>query len=165
MPGVKGQRSGGRNRKSDRAKVLTGTFRPDRANPAEPEPRQTKKVPSPPAYLEPEAKVEWRRLARELHRTGILTIADRSSFAAYCQAWADYRRALAIIRAEGRILTTEKGYRYVHPAVGLASTAREAMRKFALEFGLTPASRPRVQGVKPERVKSAEEEAADRLLG
>ena len=42
-----------------------------------------------PAWLMPEAKKEWKRLAPALMAMGILTDHDLEAFAGYCQAYAD----------------------------------------------------------------------------
>lgn len=50
-------------------------------------------LPTCPMWLLPEAKREWRRLGPELDRLGLMTTADRSAFAGYCQAWARWIEA------------------------------------------------------------------------
>ena len=45
-------------------------------------------LPRCPAHLSEVARKEWRRLAGPLHVKGVLTVADRAAFAAYCQSWA-----------------------------------------------------------------------------
>ena len=52
------------------------------------EPKPAKKAPSCPKWLETDAKREWRRLSHKLEQLGILTEADMSVFASYCQAYA-----------------------------------------------------------------------------
>ena len=51
------------------------------------EPKPTKKAPACPKWLEPEAKKEWRRLAKQMEAIGILTEVDMAAFAGYCQAY------------------------------------------------------------------------------
>jgi phage terminase small subunit len=121
MAGVAG-RSGGWNRKPTSLKVLQGTFRADRANPLEP--RLAAGRPPRPAWLSESARGHWRRLVEETEALGVLTPVDGIALAmlaqtldAYVQFHDDWR-------------------------------ARNAFSKLTLtllrEFGLTPASRGRV---------------------
>ena len=57
------------------------------------EPKPTKKAPPCPKWLEPEAKKEWRRLAKKMEQLGVLTEVDMAAFAGYCQAYARWREA------------------------------------------------------------------------
>ena len=52
-------------------------------------------LPRCPPHLSAVARKEWRRLATPLYAAGILTLADRAAFAAYCQAWARWVEAEA----------------------------------------------------------------------
>lgn len=45
-------------------------------------------VPSFPKHLWPEARKEWKRIAPELERYGLVSKLDRAALALYCQAWA-----------------------------------------------------------------------------
>src|SRR5271167_2051839 len=45
-------------------------------------------LPQAPAELAGDARTEWRRVARTLHRAGLLATLDRAALAAYCQAFA-----------------------------------------------------------------------------
>src|SRR5262245_36689271 len=59
-----------------------------------PQPTQTDEPPEPLPFLSETAKAEWRRVAPELHRLGLLTILDHVIFGTYCAAygrWADAR--------------------------------------------------------------------------
>lgn len=83
-------------------------------------------LPSCPVFLLPEARREWRRLGPELDRLGLMTMADRSSFAAYCQAWA----------------------RWVEAEKGDSGSAQERTLRLLLttiqRFGLSPADRTKL---------------------
>jgi hypothetical protein len=59
MSGVRGR--SGRKRKPTYLKLVTGTARKSRLNPAEPKPEPA--LPSPPEHLMPEALAEWERVA------------------------------------------------------------------------------------------------------
>ena len=45
------------------------------------------------SWLLPEAKKEWKRLASSLEAMGVLTMADLTAFAGYCQAYARWKEA------------------------------------------------------------------------
>ena len=102
----------GRKPKPTAMKELEGNPGKHPLNTSEPKPN--KKAPACPKWLEPEAKKEWRRLAKQMEAIGILTEVDMAAFAGYCQAYARWKEA------------------------------EEIMNKFAEQFGLTPSSRSRI---------------------
>ncbi len=108
------------------------------------EPRPRPVAPSRPAWLLPEAKREWSRVAPELERLGLLTVVDRAALAGYCQAWAQAVQAEDVLRREGLTFTTPNGYVQQRPEVAIAQKAWQAVKSFAAEFGLTPSSRTRL---------------------
>lgn len=116
-------------------------------NKREPKPVPTK--PSAPKFLSPAAKYEWRRVATELHRLGLLTGIDRATLAAYCQAYADWKAAVEFIKEHGsvyKVLDSKERVVAVkpYPQVVIARNASEQIRKLAAEFGMTPAARSRI---------------------
>ena len=108
------------------------------------EPRPAKKAPACPKWLEPEAKKEWRRLAKSLEQMGVLTEADMASFASYCQAYARWKEAEEFITQHGTIVKTPSGYWQQVPQVSIAQTYNKIMTKLAEQFGLTPSARSRI---------------------
>jgi P27 family predicted phage terminase small subunit len=102
----------------------------------EPRPDSGASCPSPPSFLGIHAKQEWARLGPELHRRGLLTTADESTFAVYCQAVDHWATAEELARkrdgAEGRILA------------GIARQAAGLTMKIASLFGATPIARSRL---------------------
>lgn len=105
-----------------------------------------------PRWLPTAAKREWRRIAPELVRLGLLTLVDRGALAAYCEAWAEAIMAHETLQREGYTFETEKGYRGVHPMVAVKNKALLRMRAFASEFGLTPSVRSRLSVEPPKAV-------------
>ena len=75
----------GRKPKPTVLKLLHGERNKDRINVNEPKP--TPKAPKCPTWMSKEGRKEWRRLAPELERLGLLTKADLAMFAAYCSAF------------------------------------------------------------------------------
>lgn len=108
------------------------------------EPKPEKKAPACPKWLEPEAKKEWRRLAKKMEQLGILTEVDMAAFAGYCQAYARWKEAEEFIQQHGTIFKTPSGYPQQVPHVSIAQTYLKIMNRFAEQFGLTPASRSRI---------------------
>ena len=108
------------------------------------EPKPAKKAPRCPSWLEPDAKKEWRRLAKQLEELGILTAIDMTSFAGYCQAYARWKEAEEFISKHGTIVKTPSGYWQQVPQVSIAQTYLKTMSKFCEQFGLTPSSRSRL---------------------
>lgn len=123
-------------------KVLEGNPGKRPLNQNEPKPKPI--APKCPSWLDKEAKREWKRVAPELERLGLLTVVDGAALAAYCQAYARWKQAEEIIKREGMTVTTESGYVMPHPAVKIAEKAQQLIKAFCAEFGLTPSSRSRM---------------------
>jgi P27 family predicted phage terminase small subunit len=152
---------GGRPPKPTALKVLTGNPGKRPLNDAEPQPSTT--PPKCPSWLSKVAKAEWKKLAPELSRLGLLTIVDEGSLAGYCSALAEFRAATEIIEAEGRYVMVggfydeaakewRGGQMQPHPALIQLRAAWKAVKDFSALFGLDPSSRTRlsVKGAKKE---------------
>ncbi len=109
------------------------------------EPKFELTVPDCPIELNADAKLEWSRLAPHLLRMGLITEADRSAFAGYCQAYGRWIEAERYLATEGELLVTDKGNTVQNPRLWVANRALEQMYKFMVEFGLTPSSRTRLK--------------------
>lgn len=137
--------STGRRPKPTALKVLQGNPGKRKLSKTEPQPRTTTRPPPPPSILSPRAATEWRRIATELHRLGLLTILDRAALAAYCAAYGRWADAEVKIAELGAVLTTKKTKTMCHnPWRTIADKAMEQMLKIGIEFGLTPSSRVRL---------------------
>lgn len=135
----------GRRPKPTAVKRLTGNPGGRALNSAEPRPDPSR--PYVPRWLSEGAKEEWGRVAGRLHDAGLLTYVDQATLAAYCEAYARWRKAEQALQEEGAklILETDKGYRYPNPLIGVAQTAMRDMLRVAAEFGMTPSARSRVR--------------------
>ena len=98
----------GRKPKPTALKVLEGN--PGKRPLNEYEPVPPKGTIECPDWLEEEAKREWERLAPSLEAMGVLTTADLTAFAGYCQAYARWREAEEFISQHGSIFQTPSGY-------------------------------------------------------
>ena len=113
----------------------------------EPQPERPAEPPEPPPFLAGYACDEWYRVAGELHRLKLLTILDISSLAAYCSAYARWRRAAeALAKIEGLNLVPAGLMikRAQNPLVRIAGRAAADMVKYASQFGFTPVARSRI---------------------
>ena len=76
----------------------------------------------------------------------MLTLADRSAFAAYCTAYGRWVEAEQQVQKYGTIVKSpNKGFPMKSPYLTVADQALESMRKLMVEFGLTPSSRSRIK--------------------
>lgn len=127
-------------------KIASGTMRKDRANPAEPTPPAG--LPEPPEVVteNEHAITEWNRIVPQLEEMGLVSKVDRPALAAYCMTYA--RWVLAEEKLSSGELTTisAKGAEYQSPWVGIANRSQIEMRKWLMEYGLTPSSRAGVHG-------------------
>ncbi len=115
------------------------------------EPHFTAKAPPCPRHLSNEARREWRRVTKELLDKNLLQVVDRAALAAYCQSWAHWVQAEEEMAKPdfSMMEVTDKGYQYVSPWLNVANQALKQMKAFLTEFGLTPASRTRIQIAEP----------------
>ena len=112
------------------------------------EPHPAPDLPTCPSHLLPSAKAEWKRLARELHDLGVITRLDRAALAAYCQAYGRWVEAEKKLQETPAILKMPSGYIQMNPWLTIATKQMELMQRFAIELGLTPSSRSRVETVR-----------------
>lgn len=131
-------------------KKLEGTYRADRAPKNEPKPPVM--IPPCPSWLTVEGKREYRKLARLLVDMRVMTEADRLALAALASQFAKWLEAERMVQVGGRVLTSEKGGMYLNPWEGIANTALKNMTALMAQFGLTPASRARIEA-QPEEEK------------
>ena len=132
----------GRKPKPTAVKALEGNPGKRSLNTGEPKPE--KKAPRCPAWLAGEAKKEWKRMAGQMEKLGILTEIDMAAFAGYCQAYARWKEAEEFITQHGTIVKTPSGYWQQVPQVSIAQTYLKIMNRFCEQFGLTPSSRSRI---------------------
>lgn len=149
----------GRKPKPTALKILEGN--PGKKPLNENEPKPKKIAPKCPSWLEPEAKKEWRRMAKTLETIGVLTQVDATAFAGYCQAYARWKEAEEFLTKHGTIFKTPSGYIQQVPQVSIAQTYLKVMKDFCSEFGLTPAARSRIQ---INTVQSETEDPMEELL-
>ena len=132
----------GRKPKPTGLKIVSGNPGKRPLNAREPNPEAD--LPTCPAHLLPTAKVEWKRLARELYYLGVLTRLDRATLAGYCQAYGRWVEAEEKLIASPLLLKTPSGYVQQSPWLSVSNKQLELMGRYMVELGLTPASRSRI---------------------
>ena len=131
-----GRGSGGHNRTPTALKKLLGHPGKRKINEREPQPALCE--PTMPK-LSSEAAKEWRRIVPILMGLGILTIADGAALSIYCEAFALWQRASHQLDSS-RNLTSDKSRKLF----SMADKSMKLAKSVLVEFGLTPASRPRL---------------------
>lgn len=113
-------------------------------------------VPACPTWLKPEGKKLWKGLVPELERMNILTMVDGGALSAACQSWAVYLECERFFKQKdedtGKVngrtyqYTNKLGFTNVlpRPEVAIGQRALADYKGFITEFGLTPASRTRI---------------------
>jgi len=147
----------GRPPKPTILKELAGNPGKRPANTREPKPRSD--TPRMPAHLSDPARVEWKRLMREFKAMKLLKSVDADALAMYCETYARWVDASQQLAEVGMVSMTENGYPVMSPYVAIINQCMRTMKALLTEFGMTPASRSRLQ-VPVE----SEEDEFDRFL-
>jgi len=113
-------------------------------------PKYVRDAPNPPTWLGREAKAEWRRVVPELERLKMLSRVTRASLTAYCETWATFVTATGILHREGLMIVSATRGPIAHPAVAMQRAASAELRRWAIEYGLTPASEQKVRIDEPD---------------
>jgi len=150
----------GRHPKPTALKLLTGN--PGKRALPDAEPRPPVAAPVKPPWMTDRIAIcAWKELAPLLEGMKIVTEADRKGLELLCDAYAEWRRARAVVQTEGMTYETENstGGAVIkpRPEVCIASNAWLRVSRMLQEFGLTPAARARVKVEKPAEVDPMEE--------
>jgi P27 family predicted phage terminase small subunit len=76
----------------------------------------------------------------------LLSRMTRASLASYCESWSAFVEATKAVHAEGVVVEGRTGPT-VNPAFKAQMTASAEIRRWAVEYGLTPASEQKVKPV------------------
>ena len=124
------------------------------------EPKPAPVIPKCPRHLNAAAKVDGERIAETVQTVGVLDESDGGQLAMFWQAWGRWVEAEAAWKKDGTVLKSPKnGWEVKSPYLMVANKAMEQMQRALSEFGMSPASRARVQAAGASR----DEEGADLL--
>lgn len=93
------------------------------------------------------ALAAWWRLAPLLADQGLMAEDYRDGLAAYCEALSTWVEAKRVVREKGMVFTSPNGHLCQRPEVGIMNKAAGEMRRWMIEFGLTPAARGKVEAI------------------
>ena len=139
----------GRPRKPTALKLIHGS-RDRHQNKFEPIPLGTAIAPS---WINEAAVEEWNNLAPSLLAIGLLTEIDTQAFAVYCQSYAELIEAEDELLKLGKTQATKDGFMRKSPWLSVRDEAHKRMMQIGGQFGLTPASRTRIE-VKPKDIRN-----------
>jgi len=147
----------GRPRKPTELHVLNGNpSKKKDLGKNEPKPAPVVSAPKPPSWMNADGKKMWKRQVPGLQRVGLLTEADLESFIVLCQSYGEWVEAEKDMKKNGKycIYTNKAGAEneIERPVVRVADKAYARYKSMCTEFGITPASRTRIE------IKPAEQE-------
>ncbi len=121
-------------------KLALGETRPSRVNFLEPSPRRH--APSMPKDMDGGAKAVWRRVLREMGHTEVIRAADADVLRCYCEAVSQYQSSMRMLVSSSPLVRgARSGDLIKNPLHQIVRDARDAVRLFARELGLSPSAR------------------------
>ena len=98
-----------------------------------------------PAGMSRGAIKYYASVATMLSDVGVLTVLDVPMLVLYCEACARWAAANKQIKKHGPVVVTKSGFPVQSPYVAISNKAFDQMKSIMLEFGMSPASRTRVE--------------------
>jgi len=98
----------------------------------------------PPGHLTAAAVAEWRRVTAV---ASWISDADAVALALYCQYYADWVAAREMLARDGEVIVGANGSERRNPWSQVAKEAATFVRYYAIELGITPSARTRVQAL------------------
>jgi len=119
-------------------KLARGETRPSRVNYLEPQPPAN--APAMPTDMDDRARAVWARVIAEMAPTGVIRGADADVLRCYCEAVSAYELAQRMLAGSSPLVRT-RGELVKNPLHQVVRDARDAVRLFARELGLSPSAR------------------------
>ena len=119
------------------------------ANKRRNEPKPKRGIPTPPKHLTKDEKADFRRFAKMLDTMGVMTEADAAMLSRYCRTFTRWMDAERFITENGTTYPKHDATGKVigfgeFPQVQQADRAATHLLKIEVQFGLSPASRPKL---------------------
>jgi len=139
----------GRRPAPQELKQKRGTARKDRAPENPVTVTKGKPARTTPSFLKAKGKMMYERTVGHLHSMGLLSTVDDTALELLAIAYQEWYSAELKLQKEGRIYETfaSNGAKVLkpHPAAAQSSDAWRRIRMMLIEFGLTPASRSKLE--------------------
>ncbi|EOC3627936.1 TPA: phage terminase small subunit P27 family [Enterobacter hormaechei] len=120
------------------------------------EPKPAAGVPPTPKHFDKQGKYWFKRMADELDAIGVMSQLDARALELLVEAYTEYRHHCDTLEVEGYTYRTETQNGDVlikaHPAAIMKADAWKRLRAMLGEFGMTPASRSKVNAKGPDAV-------------
>lgn len=91
-----------------------------------------------------DAAREWKRMLPILTKMRVLTVADQTAFAAYCEQHQLYNESMSDVLLLGRLIENAQGNMVRNPALQTARDSLAMVKSLCAEFGMTPSGRARM---------------------
>lgn len=112
------------------------------------EPKPPAGVPTTPKHFSKQEKYWFKRLGEELDCMGVITTLDGMALELLIGAYVEWRTHRDFLDTEGETYTTKTALGdtliKAHPRVAMMADAWKRLRGMMSEFGMTPASRSKV---------------------
>ncbi len=112
------------------------------------------KAPAPPKHFTPHARAEWKRIMPSLIQRGTITRDNLGGIENYCLAEGAVKQ-IAEAMASLPVPDLKLG--------GLQIRYAQTARQLAAEYGLTPTSRARINGDRPQEEAPTKPKASNML--
>ncbi|CAI0854032.1 phage terminase small subunit P27 family [Serratia fonticola] len=128
------------------------------------EPKPPTGVPPTPKHFDKQGKYWFKRMAEELDALGVMSQLDGRALELLVEAYTEYRHHCDTLDREGYTYAVyseddgderkDREIRMIkpHPAAMMKADAWKRIRAMLAEFGMTPASRSKVNATAPDAV-------------
>ena len=133
----------GRKHQPTAIKLLAGTHRKDRDGIPDMEPGESLSgLPVAPSDMGPAAQKAWSEVGGAIHRNGYFADLDLHAFGRFCLLHDELVECDEIIADDGAYRVNDTtGAIIQHPAVNRRFKILDLMRRYEIEFWLTPTAR------------------------
>jgi P27 family predicted phage terminase small subunit len=146
----------GRKPKPTRIREIEGNPGRRPLNDSEPQGRVLSVLPDPPSALGPAGRAAWSDLGGQMLALGMLEDRYLPALELCCGLYDEVAGCdSALVEFGSHYYTTTKGTIASHPAVRRRTNALDGIRRYLIEFGLTPSA--------SSRIKVSVERPADKL--
>ena len=139
-------------------RVLKGNDKPYLMNDQEPKP--TTSNLGPPDHLSDSAKRHWLTISKQLEQAGIIADTDTVAFGVLCESIAQWIEITSEIDKAGMLVDGRDGFLVLNPAFNASDKLASRIRLYCTEYGMTPASRPKVNAIEDKKTAASDPWAA-----